>query len=165
MKLNMIAVRTLCVLAAIVMANCCLAGGPYTFYPMQPCRLVDTRSSISPVLPGEWGPPSLAARADGDPYTGDRVFTGVLASHCSVPSNAKAISVVVTALNYQALGRFTIYPADATSRPAVSTMNYRMGDGIANVGTVIPLSADGKFRVFSNQNADFILDVNGYYKP
>ncbi len=165
MTRNVTITMMVCVLTVISMANYGLAGGPYTFYPMQPCRLVDTRVWTSPNFPGEWGPPSLVGRTEGDPYTGDRVFTGVLAAHCSVPSDARAISVVVTALNYQALGRFTIYPADATFRPNIATANYRMGDGIANVGTVIPLSTNGKFRVFSNQNADLILDVNGYYKP
>ncbi len=131
------------------------------FYTIQPCRLIDTRTDSS--IGGQWGPPNIVPNSDLDPYTLDRAFTGTAAPHCMVPPDATALSVIVTALNYDALGRFTIYPADVTTRPGIATVNYRMADGIANVGTVLPLSADGKFRVFSNRPADLIIDVNGYY--
>jgi hypothetical protein len=34
---------------------------------------------------------------------------------------------------------------------------------ILNIGTTLPLGRDGKFRVFSNQAADLIIDVIGCF--
>ncbi len=131
-----------------------------SFFTVIPCRLIDTRQDSG--VPGSWGPPSLQGHSSTAPYDTDRFFSGVGAGHCQVPAYAKALSAVVTVLNYVSPGQVTVHP-DAGSRPNALTATYAMGDGIANVGTVIPLSAKGGFRVFSSQNADLIVDVNGYF--
>lgn len=140
-----------------------LPTSPMSYVAITPCRLVDTRAQST--ITGEWGPPSLTAESSSYPISLDRPFTGVGAPHCLVPSTAQALSVLITALNYPADGRFTVYPADAATRPTVSTVNYRTAVGIANIGTVLPLSSLGQFRTFTNQNADLVVDVNGYYLP
>ncbi len=149
------------VLAAVISPVAAFSGGPYYFTPITPCRLVDTRNAI-----GNWGGPQIQPTSETDPYTGDRVFSGAASpAPCpAIPADAKALSVIVTALNYGLQpGRFTIYPADVGGRPSTAAVNYRAGDGIANAGLVLPLSADGRFRVFSNRMADLVLDVHGFY--
>jgi hypothetical protein len=133
-----------------------------SFYTITPCRLVDTRSSGT--ISDPWGPPAILGALSVDPYQNDRIFPGSGAAHCSVPAGAKALSVIVTAVNYAVGGSVIVYPADLGWRPGITIVDYRLADGLANNGTVIPLAADGSFRVYSDQTTQLIIDVNGYFK-
>ena len=58
------------------------ASGPYSFYSLSPCRVVDTRNSVGPT-----GGPSVPANSD-------RAFP-VLGA-CGVPTTAQAVVFNVT---------------------------------------------------------------------
>jgi len=116
------------------------------FYTLDPCRLVDTRSTNAPAL----GP-------------GSRSFT--LAGACGLPADARAVSLNVTITGPTQPGDLRIYPADA-SLPLVSTINYSPGQTRAN-NAVASLSASGALAVQCDQAAGtvhLIVDVNGYFK-
>jgi hypothetical protein len=152
----------LILLTSMTWTEASLAGGPYSYYTVAPCRLIDTRGAAG--IPAAWGGPNIVGHASTDYTVPDRQFQGAGASHCFVPADAKAVAVTVTAVNYPANGRLTIYASDPTTRNATATLNYRMGDLIGNVGTIIALAPDGTFYVYSTQDTHLIVDVNGYYK-
>ena len=66
------------------------SGSAMLFYPLIPCRLVDTRNAAGPL-----GAPSL--EPSGSP---DRSFA--IAGVCGIPSDAQVVSVNVTVTNVQA---------------------------------------------------------------
>ena len=126
------------------------------FYPLTPCRLVDTRNATGPL-----GGPYLAA---GQP----RAFP-VQSSTCSIPSTAQAYSLNVTAIpptssgHPQPLGNLTLWPTGQT-QPLVSTLNAPTGTVTANAA-VLPAGTGGSVSVFATNDTDLLLDVNGYFAP
>ena len=126
--------------------------GGAAFYPVTPCRVVDTRLSAGP-----WGGPALQSGAD-------RVF--VLAGRCGIPSSARAVAANVTITQPSAgPGFLTLYPG-GTGRPLVSALNYSAGQTRAAVA-VLPLGAFGDTTVFCLQGsgtAHLVLDVAGYFQ-
>jgi hypothetical protein len=121
------------------------------FYPVTPCRLVDTRNPAGPL-----GGPSLAAGTV-------RSFT--LSGVCGLPAGSRAISVNVTAVAPTDGGYLTLY-AGGTSLPLASTVNYKAGKTRAN-DAVVTVGAAGDVIVWCGQGtgtADLVLDVNGYFR-
>jgi uncharacterized repeat protein (TIGR01451 family) len=116
------------------------------FYTLSPCRLVDTRSANAPAL----GP-------------GSRSFT--LAGTCSLPADARAVSLNVTVTGPTQQGNLRLFPSGA-GLPLVSTINYSPGQTRAN-NAIAVLSAAGALTVQCDQaggTTELIIDVNGYFK-
>jgi uncharacterized repeat protein (TIGR01451 family) len=127
------------------------SNGPFGFYTLTPCRVLDTRRPDGPL-----GGPALAARAD-------RTF--VLAGSCGIPATAKAVSVNLTVTGSTTPGDLRLYPA-GSSLPLVSSINFGPGRTRANNAT-LPLGAGGAITVrcvLVGGTVHFILDVNGYYE-
>src|SRR5579864_5904733 len=120
------------------------------FYPMTPCRLVDTRLASAPL-----GGPSLIAGAS-------RNFP-LLSSSCNIPSTARAYSLNYTAVPHGPLGFLTTWPAGVT-QPFVSTLNAPTGANTANAA-IVPAGTSGDISVFVTHPADLVIDVNGYFAP
>jgi hypothetical protein len=120
------------------------------FYPVAPCRLVDTRTPNGPL-----GGPSLAA-------SGSRAFP-VQSSNCNLPPTAQAYSLNVTAVPHTKLGYLTIWPM-GEDQPLASTLNASTGAVTANAA-IVPAGGGGDVSVFADDAADVILDVNGYFAP
>jgi hypothetical protein len=120
------------------------------FYPVNPCRVTDTRGPAGPL-----GSPSLRALAS-------RVFS--VAGSCGIPPGARAVSVNVTVINASAPGHLRFYPGDAPPALA-STINFASVAPRAN-NAVLPLSEAGELAVDNRAggNVDLILDVNGYFQ-
>ena len=121
------------------------------YYPLVPCRLVDTRDPDGPN-----GGPALQAGAT-------RVFRPV--SRCGIPATARALSINATVTQPTTLGHLRLYPADQ-ALPTASNLNYAPGLTRAN-NAVVPLSASGELGVYCGQaagSAHFVLDVNGYFQ-
>jgi hypothetical protein len=113
------------------------------FYPLTPCRVLDTRVTSSPLAAGE-----------------SRAYS--LFGNCQIPATAKALALNATEVPRSVpFGYLTLWP-DGVSRPEVSTLNAVTGAIAANAA-VVPLSAGGGVRVFVSDPADVILDVNGYF--
>ena len=133
------------------------AGGPYGFFPITPCRVVDTRIAAGPT-----GGPAVAALQE-------RVFP--IKGLCGVPVTAVAVTLNVTVVGPGDGGWMTVYPA-GTAVPAVSTLNFD-GDeyAVANAATTLlggPSPADLAVRWVSLSGAahlaHVVIDVSAYYE-
>lgn len=119
------------------------------FYPLTPCRLVDTRSGTGPLA----GPYLTGGQA--------RVFP--ISGNCQIPPTAQAYSLNITAIPAGPLGWLTIWPTGQT-QPIVSTLNAPTGVNTANAA-LVPAGTNGQLSVFVTNDADLLLDVNGYFAP
>jgi hypothetical protein len=126
------------------------------FYPIQPCRLVDTRPSRTNPA-GPLAGPSLAAKQT-------RSFP-LQSGHCNIPSNAQAYSLNATAIppNGAKLDFLVLFPT-GQSQPASSTLNAPTGTTTANAA-IVPVGTGGAVSVFTNDATDLLLDINGYFAP
>jgi hypothetical protein len=136
-------------------------GSPnsYTFYPLTPCRLVDTRTPN-----GQFGSPSLV---------GGQQRTFVMSqSSCNLPTAPEyiggAFSLNVTAIPkagkpvgvVKVWGTSLNYP----DTPVASTLNASTGTVTANA--VIVASNGSTFdgvTVYTSDDTDLVIDVNGYF--
>lgn len=129
-------------------------NGPYRFFPLTPCRLVDTR------LPADT--PALNHNAT-------RQFT--VQGKCGIPVGAKAAVLNMTAVGPNGFGWLTLFPA-GTPRPTASNINYVGGESAIANGAIIPLSASlPDLSVYSyvtpppstTGRTHFVLDATGYF--
>ncbi len=120
------------------------------FYPVQPCRVADTRGAAGPL-----GAPSLAA--------GTSRYLPVLSSGCGLPAAATAYSMNVTVVPHGLLEYLTIWPG-GQPQPFVSTLNSFTGKVVANAA-VVPSGGNGDTEVYVTNPTDLVLDVNGYFAP
>ncbi|MBL8230291.1 MAG: hypothetical protein JNL98_17510 [Bryobacterales bacterium] len=125
------------------------------FYPMTPCRVIDTRTEYRQPA-GPFGPPSMNARET-------RRFRFPLTPYCQVPVGAAAYSVTITAVPQGALQFLTAWPS-GVGQPNISNINSPAGRVLAN-SVILPASADGSVDVFTFDRTDFLIDINGYFAP
>jgi parallel beta-helix repeat protein len=125
------------------------APEPLHFYPVAPCRIVDTRAAAGP-----YGGPALVEGAD-------RTF--VITGHCGVPEPATAVAVNVTVVGSSGAGNLRIYPS-GTARPGTSNINWRPFQTRAN-NAVVSLGGGGDVNAFSTTAANLVIDVTGYFAP
>jgi len=121
------------------------------YYPLPPCRVVDTRDPDGPS-----GGPALAANSE-------RTF--VVTASCGVPSSALAVSFNIAVTLESAFGDLRIFPA-GTPLPLVSAINYRPFKTRSN-DAVIGLGGAGDVTVHVDQpsgTVHLILDVDGYFQ-
>lgn len=126
------------------------AGSTLQFYPLAPCRVVDTRNAG-----GELGGPPLQGGQERD--------FPVLSSHCQLPSSAQAYSMNFTVVPVagQPLGYLTVWPA-GSPQPLVSTLNNPTATIVANAA-IVPAGVGGAIAVYPDQNTQLIVDINGYF--
>src|ERR1700688_582024 len=96
--------------AAVLLANTAEAAGPFQFFSVTPCRLVDTRGATG--LTG--GPPLQGGATRSFPITGGT---------CGVPSTAAAAVLNVVVVAPTGGGHVTIWPF-GSSMPLASTINF-----------------------------------------
>jgi hypothetical protein len=126
------------------------------FHPLTPCRVIDTRIAYRPpVFNGGFGPPSMLPRET-------RSFRFPSTPYCQVPA-AAAYSVTITAVPHGPLAYLTAWPS-GTPQPNVSSINSFAGRVLAN-SAILPANTDGSVDVFTYNNTDFVIDINGYYAP
>lgn len=125
-------------------------AGALAFYPVSPCRLADTRLATGPL-----GGPALKGNAE-------RSFP-LLSGPCNLPATAQAYSLNYTSVPKGPLGFLTTWPA-GTTRPLVSTLNAPTGAITANAA-IVPAGTSGDISVFVTNDADLVIDVNGYFAP
>ncbi len=121
------------------------------FIPVSPCRLVDTRGAAGPL-----GGPFV-------PGNGSRDFPIASSTSCSIPNTAQAYSLNLTVVPHGTLGYVTLWPTGQT-QPVVSTLNSPDGRVKANA-SIVPAGTGGAVSVYATDNADVILDINGYFVP
>ena len=127
------------------------AGGTLQFYPLAPCRVLDTRN------PNDvFGGPGLTGGAAGRSFP-------IPSSPCGAPSNAAAYSLNVTVVPEGPLGFLTAWPTGQL-QPFVSTMNSYDGTVIANAA-IVPAGSGGSASFYASNNTNFVVDINGYFAP
>lgn len=127
-------------------------GGVDGFYPLPPCRLVDTRNPAGP-----WGAPRMAAGET-------RVFE--LGGRCGIPPEATALAVNVTVVGSDSSGFVTLFEAGA-ARPASSNANFQAGQTRANNAFVKLTGYPPSLAAYcgaASGGFDLLLDVTGYFR-
>jgi hypothetical protein len=119
------------------------AGGA-VFVALSPSRILDTRTTQTPLAPGA-------------------MIALPVAGQGGVPTAmAKAVVLNVTVTNPSAPSYLTVWP-DGTARPLASDLNYSAALTVANL-VVVQVGGDGKLGVFNAAGSvDVIADVVGYY--
>lgn len=114
------------------------------FFPLTPCRIVDTRNT-------------------GGPLPGGQEHDFAIPGTCGIPSSAVAYSFNITALPPAALGYVTVWPAGQT-KPTVSTLNDSTGTNVANAA-IVPAGTENKTAVYPSASTNLLIDTNGYFAP
>ncbi|CAN5467170.1 hypothetical protein BH10ACT2_BH10ACT2_11100 [soil metagenome] len=117
------------------------------FTGIVPKRIADTRS-----MP-DW----YAAQTAG------KVLRVQIANTPSVPADAAAVALTVTATQPLRAGFLTVYPC-TFAPPNVSTVNFVAGRNVANT-TIATLANDGYVCVFASVAVNVIVDVTGWFSP
>ena len=119
----------------------------YQFFPLPPCRIIDTRG-------GDNGPLQKGQERD---YT--------MAGQCGIPTNATAYSFNVTVMpTNKELDYLTVWP-QGNSMPVVSTLNDSTGTVVANAA-IVPAGNSGITAFYAHDNpSNLLVDVNGYFAP
>lgn len=123
------------------------------FYPLTPCRVVDTRHPNGPL---------------GSPYLmhGQERDFPLLESPC-IPSSA---NVQAYSLNFTVVPKtpggvayLTVWP-QGQSKPLVSTLNDLTNTIVANAA-IVPAGTGGEGGVatYASNDTDLIIDINGYF--
>jgi len=118
------------------------------FFPLTPCRLVDTRQAN-----GALGGPYLSAGVA-------RSFP-ILSSTCNIPSTALAYSLNFTSVPHGPLGSLTVWPTGA-AEPLASTLNAPTGVTTGNAA-VVHAGTGGAIDVLASNDSDLVIDANGYF--
>jgi len=121
-------------------------SGTYQFYPLTPCRIVDTRHNQDGGM--------LHAGVERD-YA--------IPGNCAVPSSATAYSFNVTVLPAAGgLDYLTVWPKGET-QPTVSTLNDNTGTIVANAA-IVPAGSENATAFYAHSNStNLLVDVNGYF--
>ena len=152
------------VLTAALGSELLAQGGPYQYYAVTPCRLVDTRNANGPQ-----GGPALGG-------TTTRSFP--IAGLCGLPTTAKAATLNLTTVGTTGSGNLRIWPY-GLAMPLVSTMNFDEGEPAIANGAIVPLgpynpstpgdpATNNSISVYlgsgSAYSADLVIDVTGYFQ-
>jgi hypothetical protein len=142
-------------IALAAVAPSALGAGPYQYYAVTPCRVVDTRST---------------ARVTNAAFVNFTV-KGV----CGVPGTAVAASLNVTVVAPTGAGFLSIWPLGSPAN--VSTINFPSGEPAIANGAIVPLAAGtpditvaigpcpgGCPASVATYQMDVILDVTGYFQ-
>jgi hypothetical protein len=120
----------------------------YSFYPVTPCRVVDTRGAT-----GTFGGPTMQASQT-------RSFP-IPQSSCDIPATAEAYSLNFTVVPQGFLGYLSTWPT-GQQQPNVSTLNSYAGSVVANAA-LVPAGTNEAISVFVTNPTDVIADINGYF--
>ena len=117
--------------------------GGLLFYPVDPCRLLDTRE-----------PPYRSPLQGSDRF--------VAANSCQVPNTASVLAANMTVIPQGPLAWLTAWP-DGQSMPLASNLNAYDGKITSNYA-LTPL-VDGAFRLYATYATHAVVDVTGYFAP
>ena len=134
-------------------------AGPYSFFPLTPCRVVDTRGPVGPQ-----GGPALSANTV-------RNFSIINVNGCGVPATAKAAAINITAIQATDNGDLRIFPYQSAV-PLASVINFSTIDFALANGAIVPLANIGGLDISvqtdmppgSSGNVHLVIDVTGYFQ-
>lgn len=122
--------------------------------PIAPARFVDTRPGTETV-DDEFG--GEGKRAAGSTYTVQ------IAGRGSVPADATAVVMNVTAIQPDTNGFVTVFNCD-DDQPTASSLNYSVGSNLGNE-VIAGLAADGSVCFFTSSSTHLSVDVVAYTTP
>jgi len=128
------------------------ASAQYSYYALNPCRVVDTRNAN-----GVNGGPVMASASQ-------RSFS--IRGVCGVPASAKAVSLNLAVTGMNAGGYVTLWPSDQM-QPVVSSINFTGSETALANGAIVGLSTNAQdLSVYdgSNSSVHIIIDVTGYFQ-
>lgn len=129
------------------------SGERNVFVPIAPCRVVDTRPA------SQVGPRSTPLGAD-ETYS---VSTHGTNGNCTIPTDAVALSLNITALDATLPTFLTVWATDET-RPNASSLNPAPGQSPTPNAVITGLSGTGLFDIYNKQgDVHIVADINGYY--
>jgi len=128
------------------------AHAQYSYFALNPCRVVDTRNANS---------------VDGGPImAGNTTRSFTIRGVCGVPSTAKAVSLNLTVANVSAGGFITLWPS-GTTQPGVASIGFTGTESALSNGAVVGLSTNTQdLSVFAGTpgSLHIIIDVTGYFQ-
>ena len=130
-----------------------VTGPTLAFYPLPPCRVVDTRHDT---YPQGLGPPQLYSKTQRD--------FPVLITSCiptGISPAAYSFNFTVVPINQHPVGYLLVWPT-GQSQPVVSTLNDQTGTIVANAA-IVPAGGGGDISVFSTDDTQLLIDINGYF--
>jgi hypothetical protein len=120
-----------------------------TFVPIDPVRLLDTRTGVG--LGGQ--------------FSANIARSVVIAGRLGIPNDAVAITGNVTVVGQQQAGYISVTP-DPDDSPSTSALNFPLGDVRAN-NITSPLATNGKlsivYKASTGKKTHILLDVTGYF--
>jgi hypothetical protein len=142
--------------AAAMLPAAARAGGPYQYFAVTPCRVVDTRTPNAVD-----GGPALVAGQERD---------FAIRGQCGVPTTATAVTLNVTIVQPNITGPppwIAVWPS-GQPRPTVSTLNFTNADGALANGAIVPVSTNAHDLAVilgaSGGTVHVLLDVTGYFE-
>jgi hypothetical protein len=138
------------------------AAGPFQFNSLTPCRVFDTRDTVTT------SPTFVGGIRLVNP--GPHRFT--VKGKCGVPALAKAVTLNVTVVAPNVPGDLRMFPSDV-AQPTVSTLNYNANEPALANGAIVPLSAAatqdlsivlGMAAATGAGNVHVLADVTGYFQ-
>ncbi|HEX6083248.1 MAG TPA: hypothetical protein VF266_01905, partial [Thermoanaerobaculia bacterium] len=114
-------------LTAVFASTALAQSGPFQYYPLTPCRVVDTRGANS---------------TNGGPAFGSNTTRNFqMRGFCGVPTSAKAVSLNVTVTQATQPSYLTVWPSGLT-QPIVSMINFEATDPALANGIIVGLSSN-----------------------
>lgn len=149
-EMRISALITSCAVALTVSAGATIAWASTTYFPVTPCRVVDTRSD-----------------GEGLALTGKTSREFVVKGTCGIPASAKAISYNATIVHPEQAGYLAFYPSGGEV-PVVSALNFSAGSVVGNGGVVSLGDGENDLAVYlgsvsAGSEAHMVLDVTGYF--
>lgn len=130
------------------------SGEKPVFVSITPCRVADTRPTETV------GPRNTPLGANETYSFAVRGTNG----NCTIPADAIGVAVNIAAVFPTASSFFTLYPADAPTRPLSANLNFVGGQPPVSNSASIRLSADGRMAIYNLAGSvHFTLDITGYY--
>lgn len=131
------------------------------YTPIQPCRIIDTRSTAAGAIAANTTRSFVAINSSN--YTGQ----GGSATNCgTLGLSATAVAINLTAVTPSGAGYATAYPF-GTAQPVASSVNYTAG-AIVNNALIVqipnPLSSFD-FTVYTFAQSHYVADIVGYFAP
>jgi len=132
-----------------------VTGLVYT--PIAPCRIVDTRVTGTPFAAKE----TRTFDANGALVQGGG---NCLVYSSTIPS-ALSMNVTVDATSLGSPSQYGYLNVTAMPGPGSSWMNFFGGQTVANAGVATINDADGTFAIKTQNPANVVVDVFGYFSP
>jgi len=131
------------------------------YTPVQPCRILDTRSTAAGAIAANSTRSFVAVSASS--FTSQ----GGSSTNCgTLGLNATAVAINLTAVTPAAAGYATAYPF-GTAQPLAASVNYATG-AIVNNSLIVqipnPLSSFD-FTVYTFAQSHYVADIVGYFAP